>query len=294
MSWRNPELEALFGGPLDENGITEAAILRLIAARARESEFIDFKMTLAPAAPPTSTAPVPPASTALASPTGPSPAPISPSLTMSPTAVAAPAPVGSWSAKLEFAKDVATFANHRGGILLYGVAEAKGAASAAIPMSVVPDRQELAFRQGLVNHQTPLARTEFVWIPAAKGGYYLAVVVPPSRRAPHAVTDSRDLKKPLWFPVRHGNGLNWMTESEVEAAYGRRFRGQAAAQDRASEVVRVGKADVVTAEGLWLFAAVSPEAPMNPQLTEKLQAEIEQWKGFAGIHSPTGAISNRA
>jgi hypothetical protein len=41
--WRSPELESLFGGPLDETGLHEAALDRLIESGAREGELLEFK-----------------------------------------------------------------------------------------------------------------------------------------------------------------------------------------------------------------------------------------------------------
>jgi hypothetical protein len=41
--WRSPELESLFGDPLDETGLHEAALDRLIESGAREGELLEFK-----------------------------------------------------------------------------------------------------------------------------------------------------------------------------------------------------------------------------------------------------------
>jgi len=43
---RNPELEAIFDGPLDAGGITEAAVQRVVADQKPESEVLDVKQVL--------------------------------------------------------------------------------------------------------------------------------------------------------------------------------------------------------------------------------------------------------
>ncbi len=88
--WRQPDLEALLGGPLDAEGLTQKTIERLVDEGAHESEVLDFKG-------------------ALDLPTkGPRP---------------------PWLPEQEFAKDVAALANHRGGLLLIGVEEVDVAAT---------------------------------------------------------------------------------------------------------------------------------------------------------------------
>jgi hypothetical protein len=47
-TWRHPELEALLGGPLDQSGLTQEAIERLVDEEVRESEVLDFKSALEP------------------------------------------------------------------------------------------------------------------------------------------------------------------------------------------------------------------------------------------------------
>ena len=101
--WRSPELEVVFGGALDGEGITEASVHRLIAEGASESEQLDFKKALWVKTSGTS---------------------------------------GQSTQEQEFAKDVAMFANHRGGVLLVGMDEQAGIATATtpIPPTVIPEK----------------------------------------------------------------------------------------------------------------------------------------------------------
>jgi hypothetical protein len=139
--WRSPELEAIFGGTLDAAGLTEAAVQRVVGEGTRESEVLDFKRALWAKA----VRPRPP-----------------------------------WSEEQEFAKDVGALANHRGGVLLVGVAEVGGVATAVAPFPIETstEAEERRLRQALVNFLAPLATSEFTWVPAGAGEWFCAVVVP--------------------------------------------------------------------------------------------------------------------
>lgn len=166
--WRSPGLEALIGGPLDSGALTESAVARLVSERTAESDQLDFKWAMYGA----TKGPKPP-----------------------------------WTDEQEFAKDVSAFANHRGGLLVIGVDDAGGIASGISPLpgTLIPELEERRLRQALVNFQAPVALSEFVWVPTAAGEWFLAVVVPPSVRQPHAVLGDRGDPRPaLRYPVRHG------------------------------------------------------------------------------------------
>jgi len=126
------QLEAVFGGPLDAAGITDAAVQRLVAEQTPESEVLEFKQALWSRSP----RPRPP-----------------------------------WTEEQEFAKDVGALANHRGGVLLVGVSEVGGVATSIAPFSIVTssEAEERRLRQALVNDLAPPANTEFVWIPTING-----------------------------------------------------------------------------------------------------------------------------
>jgi hypothetical protein len=238
--WRNEELEALLGGPLDETGLVETALMQLVHIGARESDVLDFKDKSYPPAP--ATAPV------------------------------------AWSQEQEFAKDVSAFANHRGGLLLIGVSETNDVASALSPCIADPVTEERRLRQALANYAAPIPLVAFVPIGVASASYCLAVVVPPSPRAPHAVRGAPgDSRRPLYFPVRDGADSRWMLEAEIADRY--RLRARTADQQaaRLDRVIRDGTATVRRAEGLWVAAAVTPESPMSAELTRRDVDEIREW-----------------
>lgn len=146
--WRSPELEVVIGGPLDTTGLTEVALQGLVSGRVREGELLDFKRR---------------------------------------SYSAARDSAAAWSPEQEFAKDVTAFANHRGGLLLIGVEDAVAVAVSCEASVADPGGEEQRLRRALLNSASPLPRVEFVAIPSDGGGNYLAVVIPPSPAAPHAV-----------------------------------------------------------------------------------------------------------
>jgi len=251
--WRSFELEELLGGPIDSNGITEESLERLIRNRVVESDQLDFK----------------------GGSYGPS---------------TRPAPTGPrWTEAQEFAKDVAAFANQRGGLLLLGVEDSGGVATALKPIvDVTPEREEQRLRHALLNHQAPLAECWFEWVEAGKGGYYIAIIVPPSRRSPHAVLgDQGDAKRPLRYPVRHGRDTIWLTEPEVAERYRRRQGAHQDEAQRVRDVVAEGSRMLQTATGIWLFVAVIPEATAEGSLDQSTVDSVDRWYAQHHPSSPT-------
>jgi Schlafen, AlbA_2 len=250
--WRSPDLESLFSGPLDETGLHEAALDRLIEAGAREGELLDFK----------------------AGRYGPTAGPRT----------------NRWIDEQEFAKDVASFANHRGGLLLIGVADEDGVASKKSAIDGVSvEAEERRLRVAALNYMAPPATLIFVPIMVASGGWCLAVVIPPSMRAPHAVLgDPGDAKKPLRYPVRHGADTNWLTESEVAERYRRRFSGAVSFQSRVGKVTSDGKAALGHSGSLWTYIAVVPEAEIDARLDRPSVNSTTEWFHRNSIVSPCG------
>lgn len=250
--WRHPELEALLGGSLDTEGLTQEAIERLVAEGARESEVLDFKGALVP-----------------------------------PTKGTRP----GWLPEQEFAKDVAAFANHRGGLLLVGVEDVDGLATSAPgwTLSLTAEQEERRLRQAVVNYLSPVATFDCVWLERAPSGHYLGVVVPPSPRSPHAVTSpSGEGRTALRYPVRHGSDTVWLSEPEVAERYRRRLDTQADETVRLDAVIASGASAIGRASGVWLFVAIVPEAPVHGRLDKTTVERIDQWQRSNGPTSPLG------
>lgn len=248
--WRSPGLEALIGGPVDSEALTASAIERLVAERTPESDQLDFKRAM------------------YGSTKGPRP---------------------SWADEQEFAKDVSAFANHRGGLLVVGVDDAGGVASGTSPLAATlsPEAEERRLRQALLNFQAPVATCDFVWVPTAVGEWFLAVVVPPSVRQPHAVLGDRGDPRPaLRYPVRHGADTRFLTEAEIAERYWRRLRESEEERARAERVVSEGCAVLRRGVGLWLYVAVVPQSVVPDRLDRATVQRIETWHRRWHLNSP--------
>ncbi|MFE0142005.1 AlbA family DNA-binding domain-containing protein [[Kitasatospora] papulosa] len=91
--------------------------------------------------------------------------------------------------KEELAKDVAALANHRGGVLILGMAEAKGVPSLACGVDL-DDHHLRRMRQVIANNTAPPVPYQPMLVPNpdAAGTGFLLLAVPRSPQAPHAVT----------------------------------------------------------------------------------------------------------
>ncbi|MEN3541140.1 RNA-binding domain-containing protein [Microbispora sp. ZYX-F-249] len=140
----------------------------------------------------------------------------------------------------DIAIDVATFANHVGGVIVVGVAEVD-----TVPSKVLhTDLSENSLRtitDAVVAKVSPLPLFDVVPLedPDAPGTGLILIAVPSSPRAPHCVSATKHgVTK---WPRRVGAQKVWLSESEIYAAYQRRFTGIA---NRAARVAQV-EADVI-------------------------------------------------
>jgi hypothetical protein len=117
--------------------------------------------------------------------------------------------------------------------------------------------------------------------------YFIAVVVPPSRRAPHAVLGRKGSGRiPLHYPVRRGQDNPCLSEHEVAERYRRRLSWQEDEERRVRRVVNEGRSALRRGTGSWLFVAVIPESPAEGVLDRSTAKEIEDWYRSGRGRSP--------
>ncbi|MFD5748963.1 helix-turn-helix domain-containing protein [Streptomyces sp. NPDC127033] len=183
--------------------------------------------------------------------------------------------------KEELAKDVAALANHRGGVLILGMAEAKGVPSLACGIDL-DDHHLRRMRQVIANNTAPPVPFEPILVPKpnAAGTGFLLLAVPRSPQAPHAVTAtptkaSRDV---LRYPRRGGSQTEWLTETVVATAYRARYTAAAARNERLADVESDIVMAVVERTTPHLIVALVPEIPgemtVNASTFEQYRVEL--------------------
>ncbi len=137
-----------------------------------------------------------------------------------------------WTQMQERAKDVAAFANGRGGLIVLGVNDVAASSSVSEEgrlQPLDPDRIDAAieqYRKDMSAYAQPTPLFDMFTVPAANGRSYVVVVVPPSVQAPHAVRAGTDDRPMLMYPVRASgeSHTRYLPEFEIAERNRGRFR----------------------------------------------------------------------
>jgi len=171
------------------------------------------------------------------------------------------------------AKDVAAFANHQGGLIVVGVADAKGVAGKAFPMAVT-DADLRNVRTVVAGHVVPLPDYEVFAVPDPDddGKAFLVIVIGRSERAPHGVEFG---DTGVRYPVRDGSQTRWMHQSEVADRYRQREDRRGGRLARLDQVVRDGRG-LLEPKG-WLTVALVPEHPGSLRISRDTLSMARTW-----------------
>ncbi|MER8103929.1 RNA-binding domain-containing protein [Kitasatospora sp. NPDC094016] len=141
--------------------------------------------------------------------------------------------------KEELAKDMAAFANHTGGLLILGMAEAKGVPNKVMDVDL-DDHHLRHIRQVIASNTTPPVPYDPIAVPNpdSPSSGFLLLAVPRSPMGPHAVTapPTRPSSNVLRYPRRGGSGTEWLTETAVATSYRARFSAAAERDRRMTDV----------------------------------------------------------
>jgi len=186
------------------------------------------------------------------------------------------------SDKAELAKDVAAFANHQGGVLIFGVTDTGGVPGVAMPIKV-DDALKRHVHSVVGQYVVPLPEFEVIAAvdDATTGDGFLLVVVAPSRRAPHAVVSPGEDR--MRFPIRYGSQTRPMSESELADAYRSRFERVGTREARIDEITQLGVTRLD--EGLWVTLTVVPEHPGQMHIDANTVSNLRGWQ--SGLERPS-------
>ncbi|WP_405542514.1 ATP-binding protein [Streptomyces phaeochromogenes] len=179
----------------------------------------------------------------------------------------------------ELAKDVASFANHLGGVIVIGMAESRGVPSRAFDVDL-GDQHLRDLQQRIASTTAPPIR----WEPLRKensatpGHGLLLIAIPPSPQAPHAitVTPTKPSTTTLRYPRRAGTKTDWLSETYVASAYHQRFTAAADRRQRMRDIEQ----DLVTAEcerdKPHLLVTLVPDTPGRMRINQESFTDHKQ------------------
>lgn len=166
----------------------------------------------------------------------------------------------------ELAKDVAALANAAGGLILLGVVEEGGVSRSLSPIDLVGGYRE-RYTQIVAARVSPLPQFDIVQIPSRADATVgvVALVVPRSPNAPHAVVKEGALR----YPRRHGATTGYLSEPEVADAYRRRIVS-AREQAQAAALTETDLLETLNPREPWLVITAVPD--LSGSLTIDRQA----------------------
>lgn len=166
----------------------------------------------------------------------------------------------------EFAKDVAAMANSGGGLLVYGVAEARGVGTAeSINAERTDETRSQQLRAWAGTSIEPGVFGLDIDQLADDDHAVVLVQVPRSAQAPHHVrSNGRG-----GVPVRNGPDTRWMSEPEIERAYSDRFARRTSETKRLDEQIGYVRGRLNLEDDAWLVAVSLGDTGIAPRLLQQ-------------------------
>lgn len=172
------------------------------------------------------------------------------------------------------AKDIAAFANHRGGVLVVGIKDTNGVAVSHHPFAGgdATKRHVTSVHGTRVRPMVPGLHAE--WVPTSSTDGYLLIGVPASPLAPHAAGNPNDDQ--LEFPVRAGSQTRYMSEAELASRYVARNVIAQSARDR-SLGLKDEPLHRMQRDDPWAHVSVVPHALGSMELSHGIGYRFREW-----------------
>lgn len=178
------------------------------------------------------------------------------------------------AARLEQVRDLVSFANAGGGLILFGVEEDRATYSATALPGLATDIDVVRqLEQIIVARSHPVVPATVARIVLDNGRHVIAVVIAPSPLAPHAVIDGTRMQ----WPVRRGHGKDFLTEAQLADAYARRFAGAAAITEQLTELHRGHEHFLSLEQRGWVVVSLVPTAPAPGVVGPDAQDVGREW-----------------
>lgn len=179
----------------------------------------------------------------------------------------------------ELAKDIASFANRSGGLLVLGMAENKGVPSKVFDVDL-DDAHLRHIRQVIAASTAPPIPYDAIPVhnPDAPGTGFLLLAVPRSPAGPHAVTapPTGRTQTALRYPRRGGSRTEWLTETDVATAYRARFTAASERDQRLADVEAELVDALATRTTPQLIVTLIPEQAGDMVIDSERFARYEQ------------------
>lgn len=172
----------------------------------------------------------------------------------------------------ELAKDVAAFANHLGGVIVLGIADARGVPAKAFDVDLA-DQHLRDLQQRIAATTAPPVRWEAFRKenPGNPGRGVMLIAVPRSPQAPHAVTAATTgpTNIALRYPRRAASKTDWLTETHVATAYHQRFQDAVDRRRRMADIHDDFLVGVLQRDAPHLLVALVPDVPGDMPINQQ-------------------------
>jgi hypothetical protein len=174
------------------------------------------------------------------------------------------------------ATDVAALANTAGGLLILGIDEDRQARATAVRDVAISDDEMRRMLQIIGSFIVPLPIFDIIPVlkPGESGHGFLAVAIPRSPLAPHAVIVNQSLR----YPRRNGTTTRYLSEPEVATAYRERLAGTQRQAARIEGIEREALQRINPSAVPWVVVSLVPDLPgelaIDSEVFKTFRAEI--------------------
>ena len=179
----------------------------------------------------------------------------------------------------ELARDIAQYANQRGGMIVIGAQEVDGKLAGFVPLELT-EADELRIQEIVASRISPRPEIHTKRIAANSNSFeptthILLISAPSSHLKPHAVKENRGFS----YPIRSGSRKHYLNETEISDHYARRQTNHEQIHGRLGALVDSASAELdgSTLSQSALVCAAVPEQGGQANLTSDSARDIQRY-----------------